>query len=171
MDLFEAIDQRASVRELQAVEVPQADLERILEAGRRAPSGRNRQPIEFIVVRDAKTIGALSTAQACLGDVSLVLCVAAEPGRSEYWLEDVSAATTQMLLAIYALGYGSVWIEGTLLRKEQELKPLVGLPEGMRLMVALPIGKPTKAVAPREKRPLEEMVHWERYGATKPPPG
>lgn len=164
MDLFEAIDGRASVRELQPVEVPEADLERLLEAGRRAPSGRNRQPLEFIVVTDPKTIAALATAQACLADVSLVICVAAEPGKSEFWLEDVSAATTQMLLAIHALGYGSVWIEGTLLRKEQELKPLLGLPEEMRLVVALPVGKPTKPVAPREKRPLADMVHWERYG-------
>ncbi len=164
MDLLEAIDGRASVRDLQPVEVPETDLERILEAGRRAPSGRNRQPLEFIVVRDPQTIAALAAAQACLGDVSVVICVAAEPGKSEYWLEDVSAATTQMLLALHALGYGSVWIEGTLLRKEAELKPVLGLPEDMRLIVALPIGKPTQPVAPREKRPLGEMVHWERYG-------
>ena len=164
MDLFTAIDGRASVRALRAAEVPEADLERILEAGRRAPSGCNRQPIEFIVVKAPETIQALATAQACLGDVSLVICVAAEPSKSEYWLEDVSAATTQMLLAIHALGYGSVWIEGTLLRKEQELKPRLGLPEEMRLMVALPIGKPVNPVVPQEKRALEDMVHWERYG-------
>ena len=53
MDIFEAIRQRASVRSLKAVEVPDRDLERILDAGRRAPSGRNRQPIEFVVVRDS----------------------------------------------------------------------------------------------------------------------
>lgn len=168
MDLFEAIDGRASVRELQPVEVPDADLERILEAGRRAPSGRNRQPLEFIVVRDPETIQALSAAQACLADVSLVICLAGEPAKSEFWLEDISAATTQMLLAIHALGYGSVWIEGTLLRKEEELKPLLGLPEEMRLIVALPIGKPVNPVAPHEKRPLDEMVHWERYGEKRP---
>jgi nitroreductase len=164
MDLLEAIDSRASVRDLQPVDVPEADLARILEAGRRAPSGRNRQPLEFIVVRDPTTIAVLAAAQACLGDVSLVICVAADPSKSEYWLEDVSAATTQMLLAIHALGYGSVWIEGTLLRREAELKPVLGLPEEMRLIVALPVGHPTQPVTPREKRPLSEMVHRERYG-------
>ena len=163
MDLFDAIDQRASVRELKPAEVAEADLTRILEAGRRAPSGHNRQPFEFIVVRDRQTIAALAAAQACIGDVSLVICVAAEPEKSKFWLEDVSAATTQMLLAIHALGYASVWIEGTLLRKEQELKPLFALPEAMRLVVALPIGKAVNPVVPHEKRPLTDMVHWERY--------
>ncbi len=96
--------------------------------------------------------------------MSLVICLAAEPGKSEFWLEDVSAATTQMLLAIHALGYASVWIEGTLRKVEADLKAVLGLPEEMRLVVALPVGKPTQPVAPREKRPLADMVHWERYG-------
>ena len=167
MDLFEAIGKRASVRALRPADVPEADLERILEAGQRAPSGRNLQPIEFIVVREPATIEALSQAQTCIGEVGLVICVAADPSKSQYWLEDVAAATTQMLLAVTALGYASVWIEGTLLQKERELKPVLGLPEGMRLMVALPIGASTQPVAPHEKRALSAMVHWERYGATR----
>jgi nitroreductase len=164
MDFFEVVSKRASVRSLQPAEIPDADLERILEAGRRAPSGSNRQPIEFIVVRDAEAIAQLSRAQACIADVGLVICVAAEPAKSTWWREDVAAATTQMLLAVTALGYASVWIEGTLLRVEQELKPVLGLPEEMRLMVALPIGKPKEPVEPREKRPMSDMVHWEKYG-------
>jgi len=164
MDFFEVVAKRASVRSLQPVEVTDADLERILEAGRRAPSGSNKQPIEFIVIREQETIARLSRAQGCLADVGLTICVAADPAKSNWWLEDVAAATTQMLLAVTALGYASVWIQGTLLRVEQELKPVLGLPEGMRLVVALPIGKPKEPVVPREKRPLTDMVHWERYG-------
>lgn len=164
MDLFDAIAMRASVRDLKPAEVPDADLERILDAGRRAPSGRNRQPIEFIVVKDAATIKKLAAAQNCIADVGLVICIAADPAKSDYWLEDVSAATTNMLLAIAALGYGSVWVEGTLMRVEQECKRALGIPEEMRLMVALPIGAPTKAPKQAEKRPLADMVHRERYG-------
>jgi nitroreductase len=164
MDFFEVVETRACVRSLQPVEVTDADLERILEAGRRAPSGSNKQPIEFIVIREEEAIAQLSRAQACIADVGLVICVAADPEKSRWWLEDVAAATTQMLLAITALGYASVWIEGTLLRVEQEVKPVLGVPEGMRLMVALPIGAPKEPVAPREKRAMDDMVHWERYG-------
>jgi len=164
MELFEAIAARASVRELQAAEVSEDDLERILDAGRRAPSGRNRQPIEFIVVRDPDTIEKLAKAQACIADVSLLIAVAADPEKSEFWLEDVAAATENMLLAITGLGYASVWIEGTLLPGEEQHKQLLGVPDRLRLMVALPVGRPAKAPKQADKRPLEEMVHWERYG-------
>jgi nitroreductase len=164
MDLFEAIEKRASVRDLKPVDVPEADLERILDAGRRAPSGRNRQPLDFIVIRDPDTIKKLAKAQACLADVSTVICIAADPGKSEFWLEDVAAATENMLLAITALGYASVWIEGTLLRDEGDHKKVLGIPENMRLMVALPVGKAAEPKSQADKRPLKEIVHWDRYG-------
>jgi nitroreductase len=164
MDTFEAIRLRASVRNLKAVGVPDGDLEQILDAGRRAPSGKNRQPLDFIVVREAETIRQLAEAQGCLGDVSLIVLVVGKPEESVYWLEDVSAATENMLLAITALGYASVWIEGTLLRQEDRWKELLGVPPEMRLMVALPIGKAAGEPTQAPKRPLSEMVHYERYG-------
>ena len=168
MDLFEAIEQRASVRELRAVEVPAAELERILDAGRRAPSGRNRQPVELIVIRDPDTLKKLSKAQGCIADVAVAIAVAADPKRSEFWLEDVAAATENMLLAITALGYASVWIEGTLLQAEEDHKRLLGIPEEMRLMAVLPIGAAKKPAQQAAKRPLSEIVHWERYGNRQP---
>jgi nitroreductase len=165
MDLFDAIAKRASVRELKPVDVPERDLERILDAGRRAPSGRNRQPIEFIVVRKQETLEKLAQAQKCIADVNLAICIAADPAKSIYWLEDVSAAATNMLLAIAALGYGSVWIEGTLMREEAKHRQALGIPEGMRLMVCLPIGAPARPPQQAGKRPLSDLVHWESYGA------
>jgi nitroreductase len=164
MDLFDAIAKRASVRDLQPADVPEADLERILDAGRRAPSGRNRQPVDLIVIRDPGTLRQLATAQSCISDVSLAIAVSADPQKSEFWLEDVAASTENMLLAIAALGYASVWIEGTLLREEDKHKELLGVPGGMRLMVVLPVGEPTKTPQQAPKRPLKEVVHWERYG-------
>jgi nitroreductase len=149
------------------VDIPDADLHHILDAGRRAPSGRNTQPIEFIVVRNRETIEKLASAQGCIADVSTLVLVAADPEKSEFWLEDIAAATTNMLLAIAALGYGSVWIEGTLLRAEADHKQAVGVPDNMRLMVALPIGAPKEAPRQAEKRPLEDIVHWERFGSRK----
>ena len=164
MELFEAISKRASVRKLKPVEIPEGDLERILDAGRRAPSGRNTQPVDFIVIRDPETIQGLAKAQSCIADVSLVIAHVADPEKSEFWLEDIAAATENMLLAMTALGYGSVWIEGTLLRAESDHKKLLGVPENLRLMVALPVGAPVESPQQAEKRPLQEVVHWERYG-------
>ena len=164
MDLFEAIAKRACVRNLEAVNIPEEDLLKILDAGRRAPSGSNRQPFEFLVVRDPETIQALATAQGCIGDVSCAIALVADPERSRWWLEDISAATENMLLAITALGYATVWIEGTLLREEATHKATLGVPENLRLMIVLPIGKAKEPVVQPPKRPLEEMVYWERWG-------
>lgn len=164
MDLFQAIEQRASVRDLKPADLSKADLERILDAGRRAPSGRNTQPIEFIVIREADTLKKLSRAQACIGDVSIAIAIAADPSKSEFWLEDIAAAAENMLLAITALGYASVWIEGTLFDSENEYKELLGVPPDMRLVVALPIGVPQESPRQESKRPLDDIVHWERYG-------
>ncbi|MFQ6132117.1 MAG: nitroreductase family protein [Armatimonadota bacterium] len=168
MDLFAAIEQRASVRSLEPTEVTEADLERILDAGRRAPSGRNIQPFDFIVIRDRRTLAKLASAQKCIGDVGLGIALVADPSQSQYWLEDVSAATENMLLAITALGYASVWIEGTLLRAEDEHKRTLGVPENLRLIVLLPIGAAVGSAQQAPKRPLDEMVYWERYGNRGP---
>ena len=166
MDLFEAVEKRASVRSLKPTDVPDGDIERILDAGRRAPSGRNRQPLDFIVVQNPNTIRELAVSQSCIADASVIILVAADPAKSEYWLEDIAAATENMLLAITALGYASVWIEGRLVRQESEHKKMLGIPDGMRLMVALPVGSPAQTTPQAEKRPLKDMVHWERYGGS-----
>ena len=59
MDTFKAITKRASVRAFEPCDVPDEDLLKIVEAGRRAPSGYNRQPWHFIVVRDPDILGRL----------------------------------------------------------------------------------------------------------------
>jgi nitroreductase len=165
MDLFEAIEKRASVRELQRADIPDGDLDRILDAGRRAPSGYNRQPFEFIVIRDPQSLHEFAKCQACIADVNTAIVVVADPDLSQYWLEDLSAATENMLLAITALGYASCWIEGRILPREEQLKEMLGVPAKLRLMVILPIGRAASASAQREKRPLAQVVHRERYGS------
>jgi len=164
MDLYEAIEKRASVRSLRPVDVPDADLGRILDAGRRAPSGRNVQPFDFVVVKDPDTIAKLASAQRCVGQVSVLIAIVADPDASTYWLEDISAAAENMLLVIAALGYASVWVEGTLLRAEEEHKKTLGVPRNLRLMIVLPIGEAAEPVEQAPKRSLADMVHGERYG-------
>ena len=76
MELYEAIQKRYSVRAYQDRPVEQDKLDRILEAARLAPSGSNRQPWKFVVVRDPETRKALAQAcnnQAFVGQAPVVI--------------------------------------------------------------------------------------------------
>lgn len=163
MELFEAIEKRASVRKLEPATISDDDIRKILDAGRRAPSGKNLQPLEYVVIRDRETIKKFEKVQPSIGQASVVIAIVADQ-KSTYWLEDASAAAENMLLAITALGYASCWVEGTLLRHEEWAKELLGVPAERRLIVLLPIGKPAVAPVQKEKKRLEDMVYSERYG-------
>ena len=67
-----------------------------------------------------------------------------------------------MLIASTALGYGSCWCEGRTLPHEEEFKQLLGVPEEKRLLTLVTIGVPAEWPT-REKKSLEEVIHWERY--------
>ncbi len=81
---------------------------------------------------------------------------------SRWWVEDGAAAVENMLIASTALGYGSCWLEGYTLPREEEFKKLLGVPDDKRLLTLVPIGVPTEWPT-IEKKPLEEVIHWERY--------
>ena len=81
---------------------------------------------------------------------------------SNWWVEDGAAAIENMLLACTALGYGACWVEGTLCPREALFKTLLGVPAEKRVMALIPIGVAAEIPAP-EKKPLEKVLHWERY--------
>jgi nitroreductase len=81
---------------------------------------------------------------------------------SRWWLEDGSAAVENMLIAATALGYGSCWLEGYTLPREQEFKVLLGIPKEKRLLTLVPVGVPAEWPT-KAKKPLAEVIHWERY--------
>jgi nitroreductase len=161
MDVFEAIRKRRSVRSYTGDPIPKEDLEKIVDAGRLAATGSNKQPWDFIVVTDRDTIDQLRIASSWMDKAGAVIAVVLDPS-SRWWVEDGSAAVENMLLAATALGYGSCWLEGYTVPREDEFKALLGVPEGKRLLTLVPIGVPT-AWPTKEKRSLEDVLHWERY--------
>jgi nitroreductase len=82
--------------------------------------------------------------------------------QSRWWVEDGAAAIQNMLLACAALGYGGCWVEGDALPREEEFKKLLGVPGGKRILALVPLGVPAEIPA-KEKRPLGEVLHWEKY--------
>jgi len=167
MDFFEAVAKRRSVRKFKPGGVPDDDVAKILEAGRIAPSGCNVQNREFIVIRDPGTIAKLGEIQDSFENVPVVIAVVMSPTGTRFgsfWVEDCAACVENMLLAVAALGYGSVWVEGTLLAREEWAKELLGVPDELRLYVMLPVGHPAGEGEQAPKRPLAEIVHCEKYG-------
>lgn len=163
MEFFEVVRARASVRGFEPVEIPKEHLELIVDAGRRAPSGYNRQPWEFIIILDKETLGRLGKIQSCIAEASAGIAVVVDES-TKYWKEDASAAIENMLLAVVALGYASLWVEGYVLMNEDYGKEVLGIPESLRLLAILPIGKPASPPSQAPKKPLQEITYLNHYG-------
>jgi nitroreductase len=164
METLEAIHKRRSVREYTGDPIPRRDLETIIDAARVAPSGYNRQPWEFVVVTQRETIEKLTIAAQWMDKAGAIIAVVLDPS-AKYWLEDGSAAVENILLASTALGYGSCWLEGYTLPLEEQIKTMLGVPGMKRLLTLIPVGVPV-AWPTQEKKPLEAVLHWERYRET-----
>ena len=161
MDALEAIRKRRSVREYTGEPVPREDIVKIVDAGRLAASGHNHQPWDFVVVTDREMIDRLKVAAQWMEKAGAIIAVVMDPS-SRWWLEDGAAAVENMLIASTALGYGSCWLEGYTVPREEEFKGLLGIPAEKRLLTLVPIGVPA-AWPTKEKKTLEEVLRWERY--------
>jgi nitroreductase len=175
MDVFEAIDARHSYRAgFMARPVPREDLLRIVSAGIKAPSGYNGQSTSFVIVDDPALISAIADemgSDIVRGAPAAIVCVM-DPGATRdrkyaFGVEDYSAAAENMLLAVTALGYASVWIDGVL--KEGDLAArvgrILGVPRDRQVRVVLPIGVPGEKWAQKEKKPLSQRAWFNRFGA------
>ena len=161
MDALEAIRKRRSVRDFTGDSIPREDLEKIVDAGRLAATGNNKQPWDFIVVTDRDVIEKLKVASQWMEKAGAIIAVVLDSS-SRWWLEDGAAAVENILIASTALGYGSCWLEGYTLLREEEFKKLLGVPEDRRLLTLIPVGVPIEWPTV-EKKSLEEVLHWERF--------
>lgn len=176
MDLFEAIQKRHSYRgPYHDNAVPRGDLERIVTAGIQAPSGKNAQTTRFVIVDDPELvarIGKLHASNVAVQQArAFIACVidqqpdAVYEGHS-FQIEDCAAAVENMLLAITALGYASVWIDGWLRAagRATQIGDWLGVPSSKVIRVILPIGRPVETWPQKEKLPLPRRTSVNRYG-------
>jgi nitroreductase len=165
MDVFEAIRIRRSIRKFRPKPIPDEKLEMILEAGRLAPSAGNRQPWRFVVVKDPerkRTLAKAADNQTFIADAGVIIVALGDPEASPRWFrQDPMIAVEHMVLAATALGYGTCWIGAF---NEKEVKRLLRIPEELKVIALLPIGFPDETPAPRERKPLKEIVFLEKYG-------
>jgi len=173
MDLFEAIAKRHSYRgEFRDAPVPREDLRKIVRAGIQAPSGCNAQSTTFVIVDDpavlAKLAGILDRPVVRAARAVIVCVVSHAPVYKDksFGVEDCAAAVENMLLAITALGYATVWLDGALRddRKAERIAELLGVPPPLQVRIVLPLGIPTEAGRQNERKPFDARAWFNRYG-------
>lgn len=179
MDLFDAIAKRHSYRgPFTEAHVPRDDLRRIIDAGLLAPSGKNLQTTSFVVVDDPESIRRIadilghSPKHATRHATAVICCLidrTPEPcyAGADFQVEDCAAAVENILLAITALGYATVWIDGELRAEEraEAIAALLGVPDEKVVRVLLPVGVPAESRHQPPKKPFEERAWFNRYGS------
>jgi nitroreductase len=164
MDALTAIATRRSVRKFISKPVPQEILESIVDAGRLAPTARNEQPWEFIVITDRgtlKKIGEATDTGKFIVDAGA--CIAVICRDTKYYLEDGCAATENILIAATALGVQSCWVAGDKKPHCQNVLALLNVPPQYNLVSLLALGYTDGEIKTYIKRTLDRVLHWEKF--------
>ena len=171
-DAMKIIYSRKSVRHFTNRAVTKDQLNQILRAGMSAPSAMNQQPWEFFVITDHKTLLELSkglTSTPMLDKISAAIIVCGNTDKKEklneaaYWILDCSAASENILLAVEALGLGTVW---TAVYPDNNkisfVRKTLRIPYNYIPLNCIPIGYPTGEDKPKDKfKP--EKIHWNQW--------
>jgi nitroreductase len=169
MQTWEAITSRRNVRTFDGRPVPAADLDRILEAGRRSPSSQNWQPWDFILVTDRAQLRELARvwrgAAHVAGSAATIVVIGPaadnEFGRAQF---DLGQATMSMLLAAADLGIGTCHAGVTDLELARELLGFpADRPWAFLVSLGYPADRPLTPVRNPRRRPLDEVVHRGRW--------
>jgi len=169
MDAIECIKTRRSIRTYTSQPVDKKIIEEIVDCARLAPTANNLQPWEFIVITEKATrerIADLTDYGKFIS--SAPVCIAVFCKDTKYYLEDGSAATENILLAAHALGLGACWVAGDKKRYAEEIRKLLSVPSGYKLVSLISLGYSSSGKVPSyaysaTKRPLREVLHWEKF--------
>jgi nitroreductase len=171
VETLEAIESRRQVRAYAEQPIERDALERVVRAGARSPSARNRQRWDFVVVTDREQLARLSRVwrgAAWVGGaaaaIALVVPATDDPGEREGIRFDLGQAVMSMLLAATDLGLGS----GQAGCEDQDLaRAVLGLPAdrecAMLVAVGVPADGPVHRLRRVDRRPFADVVHVGRW--------
>src|SRR5271156_5498387 len=167
METWDALSARRNVRQYKPEPVPEEDLNRIAEAGWRAPSAKNRQGWDFVIVTDKAQLQELSTvwqgAGPIAGAAAAIACVLPVPPTDRRKVTDqcdVGQATMAMMIAATALGIGT---GHSSVGDQDKAREILGVPDDYEVAYLLGVGypadRPLKPIRKPNRRPFEEVVH------------
>jgi len=168
MDIMKS---RRSVMRYKNKPIPEDILNKVLEAARIAPSGKNFQPWKFIIVRDREKREELAVAsrnQAFVAQAPVVIAACGFPGKSyqhqgnymKSWPIDVSIAMDHLMLMAWEEGLGTCWIGAF---REDEVKRILSIPDDVRVLALTPLGYPDEEPRDRGRKELSEIISYDKY--------
>ena len=163
MDILDIIKSRRSMRKFTPEPVANETIEKILEAGRWAPSGLNNQPWRFGVITDAglkEEISKLTCYTNIVLAAQVLIAVFLDTGKSyhrEKDIQGIGACLQNMLLETHSLGLGAVWL-GEIIKSNEEIKALLGLGKELDLMAVVALGHPDEEPKSVKRKALKDLV-------------
>lgn len=163
---------RVSVREFTGEKISEEQIDTLLRAAMAAPSAINKQPWAFMVITDEAIIAKLGEAlpySRCSNHpaVAIIPCgdmsKAIEGEMGAFWINDVSAATENLLLAAHAMGLGAVWTGlHPDMNRAKLVQEMLGLPEHIIPLCVVPVGIPAEQPAVKDKY-KPENIHYNAW--------
>jgi len=168
MTLMEAIKGRRSIRAYDSKPIEKEKIEAVLEAARLAPSARNRQKWQFIVVTDPQVkeqmLDACNNQQFVKQAPAIIVACGSEPGmmscQQPVETIDVSIAFSFIILKAYEEGLGTCWLGNF---NKDKVKAVLGIPDDVSVVAITPLGYPAETPDARPRVSLDEIVSWDKY--------
>lgn len=170
MDFAQVISRRFSVRSYTNQKVDRSLILEILEAARLAPSAVNFQPWHFIVITEQENLTDFQEVYQRAWFKEAPACIVVCSDHSKSWKRksdgkdfadvDVAIAIDHLVLKATDLGLGTCWVcnfDVELVRKKLQL------PNHIEPVALIPLGYSTSEAPPKSRKPLEEMVHWQKF--------
>lgn len=169
--VIENIMTRTSIRQFTDQPVSKETLDTIVKAGMAAPSAMNKQPWAFVVITEKNVLDSLNSkhpyANLKTATAAIVVCgnmeKTIEGAGKEYWVQDCSAATENILLAAHGLNLGAVWC-GVYPVEERvkDVSEVLGLPENIIPLNIITMGYPAENPEPKDKF-NQANVHYQTW--------
>ena len=169
---IENIMTRTSIRQYKDQPVEQEKIDIMLKAAMAAPTAVNLQPWHFIVINDKNTIKLLSRQQptnaplmiAVCGDTDKTTMPDGNGKLPDFWVQDVSAATENLLLAAHAQGLGAVWTGVyPVMERVAEVANVLNCPNNIIPLAVVRIGYPDESPEPKDKF-KQENISYNKFG-------
>lgn len=164
MHVYNAIQTMLAVRSYQNKPIADEIVTQIVQAARLTGSSRNRQQWDFVVVRTPETLqqlGRLAATGPYIAEAPLAIAVVVPDAAMGYI--DGTRAAQDMMLAAWGQGIGSNWVGNV---NTDQVRQLLNVPQGKMILTVIPFGYPVEEIGAgvKDRKPLSEIVHSERFG-------